>query len=81
MTEQELDLELKELNDFRKRFDNKLLMYYPYPRVKQAIAQKEIKIWRNDNGEIEGYIWLKNLKRKRISRVEEIYSKKKVLER
>lgn len=70
---------LKELNKFRGKFPKELVMYYPYPAQKEALAKGEIKLYRNDGGGIDGYVWVKNLKTKGVSRIEEIYSLKRGL--
>lgn len=49
-------------------------MYIPFPRLSQALHKGEIHIHRNEAGDIVGYIWLNNLKKKPISRIEEICS-------
>lgn len=74
-----MDTILQELNDFRKRFPKELVMFYPYPALKRAISKGEITLYRDDNGDIEGYLWLKDLKTKGVSRIEEIYSLRKGL--
>lgn len=49
-------------------------MYLPVPKLQQALQEGNIHIERNEQGEIVGYLWLENLKKKPISRIEEICS-------
>lgn len=67
--------ELKLLIEFRKQFIKQgFIMYLPIPRIQQALDAGNIHIECNEQGEIVGYLWLENLKRKPISRIEEICS-------
>lgn len=68
------DTLLKEFSRFRSQFPKKLVAFYPYPSLKEALMKGEIAIWRDDTGNIVGHAWVKNLKRLKYSRLEEIYT-------
>lgn len=78
-----LDIVLKELVKFKEPYiKKKLVSYQPYPRIKEALANGEIHIERDDEtGAIIGYLWLINLKKKPVSRIWEICSARKGLGR
>lgn len=79
----EEDRLMHELVEFRKPYiKDKLIAYEHYPKIKAAIANGDIYIERNPNtNEIEGYLWMENLKRKPLSRIYEICSARKGLGR
>lgn len=79
----DLDIVLKELVKFKEPYmKKKLVSYQPYPRIKEALANGEIHIERDDEtGAIIGYLWLINLKKKPVSRIWEICSARKGLGR
>lgn len=77
--DKDYDVLLKELCKFRQSFPKDLVAYYPYPCIKEALMKNDIAIWRNSDGDIVGFYWIKNLKTKRLSRLEEIYSKERGL--
>lgn len=67
--------ELLELMEFRKQFiKKKFIMYLPTPKLQTALDKGNIHIERDESGKIIGYLWLENLKKKPISRIEEICS-------
>ena len=74
---------MKELNDFRKPYmKERLIAYEHYGRIKECIANGDIHIERDpETGEIIGYLWMENLKKKPISRIYEICSARKGLGR
>ncbi len=74
---------MKELNEFRKPYmKDKLIAYEHYGKIKEAIASGDIHIERDpETGEIIGYLWLENLKKKPLSRIYEICSARKGLGR
>lgn len=55
---------LKELNKFRGKFPKELVMYYPYPAQKEALAKGEIKLYRNDGGGLMDMFGLRTLKQR-----------------
>lgn len=79
----DLDRLMKELVEFRKPYiKEQLISYQPYPRIKDALADGEIHIERDeDTGAIIGFLWLIDLKKKPISRIWEICSARKGLGR
>lgn len=79
----EEDRLMHEIVEFRKPYiKDKLIAYEHYPKIKAAIANGDIYIERNPNtNEIEGYLWMENLKRKPLSRIYEICSARKGLGR
>ena len=54
-------------------------MYLPYLRLQKAYDKGQIHIHRNESGEICGYLWLNDMKKKQVSRIEEICSVKRGL--
>lgn len=79
----EQDTLLAELNEFRAPYiKDRLIAYEHYPKIKESLANGDIHIERDpDTGEIAGYLWMQNLKRKPISRIYEIVSARKGLGR
>lgn len=71
---QDFDTLLKEFAKYRSRYPKTLVAYYPYPSLKEALVKGEIALWRDDDGNIVGHVWVKNLKRLKYSRLEEIYT-------
>lgn len=67
----------KELYKFKEEFiDKGFLNYLPYPSVQRALDEGNIHcVFEGE--ELVGYVWLINLTRKPLSRVEEIISKRK----
>lgn len=50
-------------------------MYIPFPHLQQALDSGEIHVHRDaDTGAIIGYLWLKDLKKKPVTKIEEIVS-------
>lgn len=71
---------IKDLIKFREQFiKKKFIMYLPYPRIQKAYDKGQIHIHRNDSGEICGYLWLNNMPKLQVSRIEEICSVKRGL--
>lgn len=71
---------IKDLIKFREQFiKKKVIMYLPYPRIQKAYDKGEIHIHRNESGEICGYLWLNDMSKLQVSRIEEICSVKRGL--
>lgn len=71
---------IKDLIKFREQFiKKKFIMYLPYPRIQKAYDKGQIHIHRNESGEICGYLWLNNIPKLQVSRIEEICSVKRGL--
>ena len=71
---------IKDLIKFRGQFiKKKFIMYLPYPRIQKAYDKGQIHIHRNESGEICGYLWLNNIPKLQVSRIEEICSVKRGL--
>ena len=47
-------------------------MYLPYPRIQKAYDKGQIHIYRNESGEICGYLWLNDKSKLQVSCIEEI---------
>lgn len=74
---------MKELEKYREQFfPSKFISYQPYPAIKEALRNGEIHIERDpETNGIIGYLWLKNLVKKPISRIWELASSRKGLGR
>lgn len=71
---------IKDLIKFREQFiKKKVIMYLPYPRIQKAYDKGQIHIHRNESGEICGYLWLNDMSKLQVSRIEEICSVKRGL--
>ena len=70
---------LAEINHFRTPFMSQgLVAYERYPHIKECLQKGDIHIVRaDDTGEIIGYLWMQDLKKKPLSRVYEIISNRK----
>ena len=70
---------LAEINHFRTPFMSQgLVAYERYPHIKECLRKGDIHIVRaDDTGEIIGYLWMQDLKKKPLSRVYEIISNRK----
>lgn len=54
-------------------------MYLPYPCIQKAYDKGQIHIYRNESGEICGYLWLNDRSKLQVSCIEEICSVKRGL--
>lgn len=71
---------IKDLIKFREQFiKKKVIMYLPYPRIQKAYDKGQIHIYRNESGEICGYLWLNDKSKLQVSCIEEICSVKRGL--
>lgn len=71
---------IKDLIKFREQFiKKKVIMYLPYPRIQKAYDKGQIHIYRNESGEICGYLWLNDRSKLQVSCIEEICSVKRGL--
>ena len=71
---------IKDLIKFREQFiKKKVIMYLPYPCIQKAYDKGQIHIHRNESGEICGYLWLNDISKLQVSRIEEICSVKRGL--
>lgn len=53
------------------------LKYRPYASVQRALDNEDIRAYRSEDNELIGYVWVNNLKRKCVSRIEEIVCTKR----
>ena len=74
---------LSEINHFRTPYMSKgLVAYERYPHIKECLKDGDIHIERDEHtGEIIGYLWMQDLKKKPLSRIYEIISNRKGLGR
>lgn len=74
---------LSEINHFRTPYMSKgLVAYERYPHIKECLKDGDIHIERDEQtGEIIGYLWMQDLKKKPLSRIYEIISNRKGLGR
>lgn len=74
---------LAEINHFRTPYMSKgLIAYERYPHIKECLKDGDIHIERDEQtGEIIGYLWMQDLKKKPLSRIYEIISNRKGLGR
>lgn len=74
---------LAEINHFRTPYMSKgLVAYERYPHIKECLKDGDIHIERDEQtGEIIGYLWMQDLKKKPLSRIYEIISNRKGLGR
>lgn len=71
---------IKDLIKFREQFiKKKFIMYLPYLKLQKAYDKGQIHIHRDESGEICGYLWLNNMPKLQVSRIEEICSVKRGL--
>ena len=71
---------IKDLIKFRGQFiKKKVIKYLPYPRIQKAYDKGQIHIYRNESGEICGYLWLNDRSKLQVSCIEEICSVKRGL--
>lgn len=72
-----------ELQEFRKQFIKQgFIGYEHYPKILESIESGDIHIVRSpETGEIDGYLWMQDLKKKPLSRIYEICSNRKGLGR
>ena len=71
---------IKDLIKFREQFIKKeFIMYLPYLKLQKAYDKGQIHIHRDESGEICGYLWLNNMPKLQVSRIEEICSVKRGL--